>query len=100
MAKVFKSIAISLIRSKDYSENVSKCSWQGNEPCFICGKSVDLSSKKTKWVQYDRNKDEITDYMGDIGSNDPEAFPVGSACFNKLRKIGKQAYIIGDEAEC
>ena len=99
MVKIYKSIALNKIRTVDYDKNVQKCCWKGEEPCFICGRPVNIESNRTKYLQYNRDNEEVTDYMGDIGSKDPECFPVGCGCFKRFRELGKDTYVDGDLAE-
>ena len=56
---------------------------KGDDPCFLCGKRVNVDKAKYIHLLCDGR---IVDNKEDFGSNDQGFFPVGPECSRKLPK--------------
>ena len=66
------------IRNPNYKDKGGK-----DEPCFLCGRAIDIDKAKNIHLLCDGR---IVDSGDDFGSNDQGFFPVGPECSKKLPK--------------
>lgn len=88
-----KSIALEMIRSKDYDKWEERAYENGGEPCVICGKRMTPSDlNEGHWLRMYEGGSFLTDDMETPDGklpNDMGCFPVGKTCWNKFQKLAK-----------